>query len=147
MKTYSIGETVGSRGDHIPTSFLTESVIGQSYEIKIETRGVPDPSETAKVLAYELKKRFNAKLHYFGVDDNTITMQIEGSPFVWNTLLIFLPEILQVLGIIVGIIAVYFIASDISPWLYGVAAVGLFLVFFGPQAISKRAMLRRIERD
>ena len=69
-------------------------------------------------------------------------MQIEGSPFAWSLLLVFLPEILVGLGIAVLFIMVYLVTSAIPSWQFGVTAFALALIFLGPNMISKVAMMR-----
>jgi len=142
MRTYAAGKMVGDQTIYMPKEVLTESVIGQVYELQIKTRGVPDPRNTAIVLQKKLKEKFNASLLYFEVDDDVITMQIEGSPFAWSLLLVFLPEILVALGIVVLFIMVYLVTSAIPSWKYGITVLALMLIFLGPGAVSKITMLK-----
>lgn len=126
---FKLGTMRGNQAVYIPKGMLTESVIGQIYEIKINTRGVSDPAVVAATLKVKLKEKFNATLHYFSVDNNIITIQIEGSPFVWAALLLFLPQILLTIGIIVLFIVVYLLVSSVPSWVYAAGAVALGLVF------------------
>ncbi len=142
MKTYKAGKMVGDQAIYMPKDMLTESVIGQIYELRMETNGVPYPKGTAATLFKSLKEKFGATLLYFDVDGNTITMQIEGSPFAWNLLLVFLPEILVGLGVAVLFLMVYLVTSAIPSWQYGLGAFALALIFLGPGAISKVGMMR-----
>lgn len=142
MRTYAVGKVVGDQTIYMSKEVLTESVIGQIYELQIKTRGVPSPEVVAAVLFKKLKEKFNANLLYFEVDDDVITMQIEGSPFAWSLLLVFLPEILVGLGITVLFIMVYLVTSAIPSWQFGVAAFALALIFLGPGAISKIAIMK-----
>lgn len=146
MRTYAVGKMVGDQTIYMPKEILTESVIGQVYELQIKTRGVPDPRNTTIVLQKKLKEKFNATLLYFEVDDNVITMQIEGSPFAWSLLLVFLPEILVGLGIVVLFIMVYLVTSAIPSWKYGLTILALILIFLGPGAVSKVVMMREAKR-
>jgi len=142
MRTYAVGKMVGDQTIYMPKELLTESVIGQIYELQIKTNGVPDPRNTASVLQKKLKEKFNASLLYFEVDDNVITIQIEGSPFAWSLLLVFLPEILVALGIVVLFIMVYLVTSAIPSWKYGITVLALMLIFLGPGAVSKITMMK-----
>jgi len=141
MRTFSIGKMSGTQTILMDKSLLTESVIGQRYENQIKTNGVPSPDVAASILSKTLREKFGAKLLYFSVDGAVLTLQIEGSPFAWNLLLVFLPEILVSLGIVALFIMVYLITSSIPSWQYGVAALALSLIFIAPGAISKVAML------
>ena len=142
MRTYAVGKMIGDQVIYMPKDMLTESVIGQIYELQIKTRGVPSPEVVAAVLFKKLKEKFGASLLYFEVDDDILTIQIEGSPFSWAALLVFLPEILVGLGIMVLFIMVYLVTSAIPSWQYAVGAVALTLIFLGPGMISKVAMMR-----
>jgi len=146
MKVYSVGKSVGTKTILMDKTVLTESVIGQNYEIQMKTNGVPDPGTATKILSKVLKEKFNAKLLYFEVDDNILTIQIEGSPFSWNLLLIFLPEVLIGIGVIVLFIMVYFITSEIPSWQYSIIALALILISIAPQAVSKIAMIKEKAR-
>lgn len=139
---FRAGTIVGIRTVYMPKEVLTESVPGAIYELRIKTKGVSNPKNAMVMLAEALWDKFKAKLYYFEVSDNIITMQIEGSPFAWALLLVFLPEILVVLGIIVLLILVYLVTSAIPSWQLGLAAVALALIFLGPGVISKVAMMK-----
>ena len=141
MRTYSVGKMSGTQTILMDKDVLTESVIGQIYELQLKTNGVPSPEVAASTLSKTLREKFNAKLLYFGVDGNIITIQVEGSPFAWNLLLVFLPEILVGLGIIVLFIMVYLVTSSVPSWQYGLMAFALALIFIAPGAISKVAMM------
>ena len=130
--TYRVGIMQGKQTVYIPKSMLTESVIGQTYELKIKTKGVKSPRYTAIVLQKSLKEKFNATLLYFEVTGDTITIQIEGSPFAWSLLLVFLPQILGILGIVVSLVAVYLLVSGVPSWVYGLGILGIILISFGP---------------
>jgi len=142
MITYKVGRMMGTQAVQIPKEVLTESVIGQIYELQIKTQGVTDPRAAAVALSKGLRERFGAELLYFEVDGDIITIQIEGSPFAWAALLVFLPEILVVVGVVILFILVYLITSAIPSWKYGLIAVALVLIFIGPGAVSKVAMMK-----
>lgn len=141
MRAYAVGKSVGGGTIFMDKTILTESVIGQNYEIQMKTNGVPNPDQVATVLSKTLREKFNAKLLYFEVDDNILTLQLEGSPFSWGLLLTFLPEILLGLGVLVSFIMVYFITSQIPSWQYALGAIALSLIFIAPGVISKIGLI------
>jgi len=123
----SVGKTV-----YIPRAVLTESVPGQRYELNISTNGIQDQSQVVKVLTSELPNKFKGlKIHWIRVDNNSIRMEIEGSPFVWATLLLFLPEILLTIGVVVTFIAVFLVVSAVPSWAWAIFAIGAILIIFG----------------
>ena len=142
MITYKAGKVVGNLVTYMPKEMLSESVIGQVYELQMKTNGGPNPANTAAALSQGLKEKFGATLLYFKIEDDTITMQIEGSPFAWAPVLVWLPEILVILGVMVGFIMVFLVTSSIPSWQYSVGAVALMLIFMGPKIISKIAMMK-----
>lgn len=142
MRVYSVGKPTGTKTILMDKTVLTESVVGQDYEIQMKTQGVPDPDAVARALSKSLKEKFNAKLLYLEVDDNILTIQIEGSPFAWNLLLVFLPEMLIGVGVVVLFIMTYLITSKIPSWQYSIIALAVLLISIAPQAISKIAMIK-----
>ena len=74
MRTYAVRKMIGDQTIYMPKKLLTESVIGQFYELQMKTNGVPYPSGAAIALQKALKEKFNANLLYFEVDDNIITI-------------------------------------------------------------------------
>ena len=124
---------VGTNAVFLPEDMRTTSVPGQVYELQMKTTGVVDPKATAFLLANELAEKFNATLLYFEVDKDVITIQMVGSPFAWSALLLFLPQILVGLGILITMITVYLVGSTIPSWIYGVLFVGTVLVALGPR--------------
>lgn len=142
MITCKLGKMVGDQAIYMEKAMLTESVIGQIYELQLKTEGVETPEVVAAVLSSKLKERFGATLLYFEVDDDIMTIQIEGSPFVWSQLLVFLPEILSVLGVAILFIMVYLVGSTIPSWQYGLGAAALTLLYLAPSIISKMAIMK-----
>lgn len=142
MITCKLGKIGGDQTIYMEKEMLTESVIGQIYELQLKTRGVSCPECAAATLSKKLKEKFGATLLYFEVDDDIMTIQIEGSPFSWNLLFVFLPEILVGLGIVVLFIMVYLVTSSIPSWQYGLGAIALTLIYLAPSMISKVAMLK-----
>ena len=142
MITCRLGKMVGDQAIYMDKVMLTESVIGQVYELQLRTEGIETPEVAAAAVSRKLKEKFNATILYFEVDDDIITIQIEGSPFAWAQLLVFLPEILGVLGIVVLLIMVFLVGSTIPSWQYGLGAAALSLIFLAPNIISKMAMMK-----
>jgi len=119
---------------YIPKDMLTDSVIGQKYELKIRTNGVPDPAATINLLATELPKQFfDLKVLWINVEGDTITIQISGSPFAWPALLLFLPTILAGVGVIIVLIGVYLMFSAVPGWVFALVIIGGVLIFVGPK--------------
>lgn len=128
---YSLGTRTIGKAVFIPVDVLTESVVGKVYGIKIQTKGVSNLQALTKILNKDLMEKFNAKLLYVEIDNsNILTIELEGSPFLWAALLAFLPQILAGLGIIIGLVLVYTIATSVPIWVYGLGALALLLVIF-----------------
>jgi len=139
------GKKVFGPTKYIPRAMLTESVPGAIYELHIKTKGVPDPQLAAKVITEKLYERFRAKVIWISIEGSDIRLQLVGSPFAWSLLLVFLPEILLAIGIIVLLISVYLVFAHIPGWVLGLAAIGAIL-FVGAPTISKIVTTRMIER-
>ena len=119
---------------YIPKAMLTDSVPGQKYELKIRTNGVPDPAATINLLRTELPKQFfDLKVLWINIEGDTITIQISGSPFLWASLLLFLPTILGAVGVIIVLIAVYLMFSAVPGWVFALVIIGGVLIFVGPK--------------
>jgi len=117
---------------YIPKEMLTDSVPGQIYELEISTKGIDNPEQVISVLQAELPRKFKGlKVRWIRIDNSTIRMQIEGSPFAWSALLMFLPSILATIGVIVTLIAVYLVWTMIPGWLTAMLILGAVLMFFG----------------
>jgi len=118
---------------YIPKAVLTESVPGSKYELTIKTYGVPDPEATINLLRTELpNKFFDLKVLYINIEGDTITMQLSGSPFLWMSLLLFLPTILGALGVIVVLISVYLMFAAVPSWIWATLIIGGILILAGP---------------
>lgn len=128
-----IGKLAGVHLVEIPREVLTESVPGKAYHITIETKGVIDEQRVVDTLTTELYTRFKAKVIWMRIVDNVIDIQLIGSPFVWAALLAFLPTILGILGIVVVLISLYSVLAAIPGWTWGLLAVGIGMILFGPK--------------
>lgn len=122
----------------IPKEILTESVVGSCYMLKIETKGITNPDEVLNILKDGLEKKFKMTVVYGEVSSNFITLQVTGSPFIWSVVLMFLPQILVVIGVVVGVITAYLLVSSIPTWVYGLGAIALALIFIVPEVVSKK---------
>lgn len=124
----TLGETV-----YIPKQMLTESVPGVVYELLISTKGIKEPKKVAETLQMEIPIRFKgAEVLWIRIDGDRIRIQIKGSPFLWAIFLLWLPEILALIGIIVVLISVFLVAAAIPSWLWGFMFTGLGLILIGP---------------
>jgi len=129
-----VGTRLAGTSIYIPRSILTESTPGQVYELHIRTTGIDDPEKVVKTLTVEMPKKFtDLKVLWMRVDDKNIYMQIQGSPFPWSLLLLWLPEILSAIGIIVTAIAVFLVATQVPSWLWIMLATGVGLIYLGPK--------------
>ena len=129
-----MGARIAGRIQHIPRAMLIESVRGQIYEVEIRTKGVSNPEQAISTLNVELPKKFKGlKVHWIGIDDSVIKVQLTGSPFAWAALVLFIPAILTVVGIVVTIIAVFLVWTSIPPYVTASLVVGLVLTVFGSQ--------------
>lgn len=128
-----VGKLAGTRLVEMSREILTESVPGKVYHITIETKGVIDEQQVVETLTTELYTRFKAKVIWMRIVDGVIDIQLIGSPFVWAMLLAFLPTILGILGIIVILISLYSVLAAIPGWTWGLLAVGIGMILFGPK--------------
>jgi len=129
-----VGKRVVGRTIYIPHAILTESVPGAIYELEIRTKGIPDEEATVDVLRREMPKRFKGlEVLWVRIDDSVIHMQVTGSPFAWGLVLLWLPEILQLIGVAVTLIAVFLIIPQIPTWAWATLLSGLFLTYMGPK--------------
>lgn len=129
--TRKLGKTL-----FLDEGMLTESVIGSRYEIQIKTKGVPSPNRTLQVLKDGLEEKFNAEVTYCEIVGDEISIQIVGSPFVWSTVLLFIPQILATIGVAVAGIVVYLMVSGVPSWVYGIGAFVALLIFVLPKAFA-----------
>jgi hypothetical protein len=134
-----IGKPIAGNTILIPPSMLNlEPVHEAIYQLQIRTGGISNPEVAISKLTNELPKRFpDLKIIWVKVQDPNINMQISpNSPFVWAALLLFLPQILSAIGIIVSLIAVYLIVGSIPSWVWALLAIGAGILIFAP-VISK----------
>jgi len=133
----NFGKRIRGRLVEMPAITLGESVPGKVYEIHIKTTGVSDAESVVISLAEKLYDNYKANVVWAEVDNDTIKLQIIGSPFVWALLLPAIPIILSLLGVTMILIAVYTVFAAIPGWAWGLLATGVILVFVGP-AIGRR---------
>ena len=119
---------------YIPKDMLTDSVPGQIYELVINTDGIGNPEQIITILQAELPRKFKRlKVKWIRIDNSTIRMQIEGSPFSWALLLAFLPTILETAGVVVLMIAIYLVWVHVPGWVIGMLIIGAILTYFGEE--------------
>jgi len=127
----------------IPVDYLKtqESVIGEIYELTIQTNGVSDPQQVINSLVAQIPQKFpDAKVLWVDIYGNTVRMQLQGSPFAWATLLLFLPQILSVIGVAIIAVGVFLVVGEVPSWAWAALGVGLTLFFLGP-TIAKQLQL------
>lgn len=135
-KVFTFGRRIEGRTVYVPRVLLSESVPGQVYEIQMKTDEIPEDKMkvVAELLIEKLSEKFMAKVYYVEVGKNYVIVQLEGSPFAWEVLLAFLPEILKAVGVILIAVGVFLIYAK-APWETLMVAIGGLLLFLAP-AIS-----------
>jgi len=129
-----VGKRVVGVTKYIPRAMLTESIPGAVYELEIRTNGITDEKAVIDLLREEMPKKFKGlRVLWIRIDDSVIRMQIMGSPFAWSLVLLWLPEILQMIGVIVALIAVFLVISQIPAWAWATLLSGVFLIYAGPK--------------
>ena len=128
-----VGKLIGTRLVEMSKEVLTDSVPGKVYHLTIETKGIANEEEVAKTLVSELYSKFKAQVIWIRIYNGVIDLQLIGSPFAWFALLAWLPTILAMFGIIVVLVSLYSVLTAIPGWAWGLLAVGIGLMLFGPQ--------------
>jgi len=129
-----VGKRIAGRTIYIPHVILTESVPGAIYELEIRTKGIPDEKKVVDTLREKMPEKFKGlEVLWIKVDGSVIRMQVMGSPFSWGLVLLWLPEILQLIGVIVTFIAVFLVISQIPTWAWATLLGGVFLIYAGPK--------------
>lgn len=126
----TLGEPVGQYMIEVPKDMLTDSIPGKHYHLHVETEGIIDEQRVAEALVNGLDED-GATVKYVRIDSHNIDIQLEGSPFAWAAILLWLPQILQGLGIIVTLFTVFAIVSSIPSWAWATLGVGVVLLIFG----------------
>jgi len=144
-----VGEPVKGEEIYIPKEALTESVPGAYYRIKIRTKPITRISfdAVAKTIQTELPKKVEGlKVRYVKVEWNRITIDVEGSPFAWQLVLFWLPEILTIIGITVTAIGVFLIYMTVPGWMTAMVIAGALLTLIGlaPRIISMMGATTRM---
>jgi hypothetical protein len=134
--TLEYGKRIEAKTIPIPKEMLTETVPGATYQIEITTNGIPDPAQAIETITTEFQKKFpTVKIKWIGIKDNTIQIQIEGSPVAWSTIIAYLPLILSLIGVAALIIAIYLLVSAAPGYVWGLLFVGLVLLFVVPNIL------------
>jgi hypothetical protein len=148
VQTFELGVKKPYAGRRlIPPQILGETTPGVTYEVEVQTKGIPDPKTTAETLLRELPNRIpHLKIHYINVTGNTITLQIEASPISWSVILAVIPSILTLLGIAVILIAVYYLFAGVPGWVWGLLILGAVLLFVIPTVTKTMKEIAKITR-
>jgi len=128
-----VGKLAGTKLVEMSKEVLTDSVPGKVYHLTMETKGIANEEEVVKTLVSELYSKFKAKVIWIRIENGIIDLQLIGSPFAWLTLLAFLPTILAMLGVIMVLLSVYSVLAAIPGWAWGLLAVGVVMILFGPK--------------
>ena len=128
-----VGKLIGTRLVEMSKEVLTDSVPGKVYHLTIETKGIANEEEVARVLIAKLYEKFRAKVVWIRIADGIIDLQLIGSPFPWLALLAWLPTILAMLGIVMILVSIYSVIAAIPSWAWALMAVGVAVILFGPK--------------
>lgn len=131
-----LGKKLSGRLLEIPRVVLTESVPDKVYQLRIETKGIVNEKEVGKAIVTELHNKFRARVIWIRIENGVINLQLIGSPFAWVVLLAFLPTMLAIFGIVVVLISLYSVLAAIPGWAWGLLAVGIGLILFGPTVVK-----------
>ncbi len=127
-----MGSVVGTKLLEIREEELGESVPGKVYHLTLETKGVANEEVVAETLVRELYDRFGAKVVWIQVIDNTIEMQLVGSPFSWIGLIAAIPSILVIVGLALILWAVYVVMTEVPGWTWAILTIGIGLIILSP---------------
>lgn len=128
-----LGTKIGNVGLEIPSDMLTTSVPEKFYHLRIQYSGtMSDEVEFAKKFSSELYTMFKAKVAYMRIAPDYVDVQLEGSPFAWAALVLWLPTIFVLFGLTLIGVGVFTVLSAIPSWAWGVVAVGVLLVVIAP---------------
>lgn len=132
---FELGTLAGRYVVEIPKEMLTTSVPGKFYHIRIETGGVSDEEHVANTLINGFLTEFKAKVVYVQIENGVVNLQLEGSPFAWAAVIVWLPSVFTLLGIALLGISIYTVFASIPSWAWGTLAVGVILLLLAPSAI------------
>jgi len=137
-----VGVKTTGKLQQIPSKLLTGgSMLHANYEIRMTPKTpIPDSklAEVASTLKTEIPKNVEGVIvKYVQVSPSSIIMDVTGSPFLWVELLAFLPQIMTALGVVIGLITVYFVVTSIPTWAYALGAIGILAIFVLPKYLPK----------
>jgi hypothetical protein len=113
---------------------LTVAPKGSLWDIEIKTKGMTPEQASAALekLINGMSGEFGIKTIYAHATGDTIFLEIMGSPFVWASLLVWLPMILTLVGIAVMFTSVWQVISGVPSWVWGLLVIGAAMVFLAP---------------
>jgi hypothetical protein len=111
---------------------------GSMWDIEIKTKGMtPEQASMAlERLINGMSEEFGIKTIYAYATNDTIFLEIMGSPFAWAALLAWLPMILTGIGIAIMFTTVWQVISTVPSWIWAFLVIGAAMVFLAP-AIGK----------
>ncbi len=139
MQPLVLGKRIEGDLIYIPNKMLSESTIGQIYEVHVRTQGLlglggASKENIANILVKELPKRVpGLKLKWICIEDTLIKIQLVGSPFAWALFLTILPAILRLVGVAVVLIGIYLVWTRIPGWTLGIIVTGILLFYMTPK--------------
>ena len=131
-------------GQRQPVTETMTLEVGRIYDLQLHVEGLTDPQRAIELLITQLNERY-PKLAVTWISacdiDQTIELQVvpveekvtlTGESLVVGSLLLFLPQILALLGILVVGISVWQMVAAIPWWAWALLGTGVFLWLFGP---------------
>jgi hypothetical protein len=142
----TFGAKVAGVAIPIPIYALKETVPGAIYEIRIKTNKPAPPQTIETIKRVFAEKCPSVKIHYIEVDGNNVTIQLEGSPIAWETILALLPLIFTLLGLVILLVAVFSLISAIPSYVWALLIVGAITLFIVPGLIPKVKLPKKAKK-
>jgi len=116
----------------VPSDLQGESVHGAVYEVQIDTQGIGCPECVARAFYENIPARFPLKVQWIQVDGNKIRLQVtDEGEMLLSPFLMFLPELLGTIGIVVAFIGLFLVLSFTPVWTVLTIIGGLVLIALG----------------
>ena len=135
-----IGKRIRGSTRYIPETMLVEPSSGVIYELNIETSGISNPEKVMNTISQELPKKFKGlEVLWTRIDQSRIVVQIKASSvttYAWGAILLFLPQILSAIGVIITLVSVYLVWSSIPSSIFGLLITGIVMLFSVPKIVG-----------
>ena len=122
--------------------------VGKVYQVNINVEGLTDPQGTIDYVLDSMAERYpNVVVTWIQASETNQTIDIQlvpldqkarltGETFAIGSILLFLPQILALLGIVIVAISAWQMVAAIPWWAWALLGTGVVLWLFGP-AIAK----------